>query len=1060
MKCFKIVNSFYYSFLVFLSLGFCVNNLVAQTYPFVNYTVESGLSQGQVLCAFQDKEGVMWFGTSGGGITKFDGNSYEYITDKDGLADNVVFCIEQNKRGEILIGTNNGLSVYNPNNPLLKGKKAFKNYTTKNGLSHNRIFCMLFDKDDILLGTGQGVTKFKDTLCSVLKLNDQLNNLPVFHLLRDSKQNLWCSTLGNGVFKVDGKDIKNYTVKDGLENDMVFSVLEKSKDVYWFFTGEGLNEFKNQTIKLATSDSVNTYYSYYKDKHNALWISSSIGVFKYNTDGSKLFFNENNGLGNNSIWRIFQDKESNMWFLSDLNGISKLANERFLMYTSKDSLLNDEIKRIHQCKNGDYLIGSLLGLTVFNDEKVIKKYRTSDFKNGNANVWAVVDYGENGYLIGTGNGLLLFDGKVFKRITSKDKASGINVVYDIHINNNDEILLGTQSGIAIVKDGFIQAFDKTTEIKCLVDEIYQDVNNVYWFGTDEGLYQYNGKIVKHFTEQDGFVNKRVNTITNDNYGNLWIATFAGIYKYQNGKFENISEQQGLFSNEVYSLAIDKNNIVWAGLTNGLDKISVIGKSYHIKHYSVEDGFLGQDCSLNAIVIDNKGRLVIGSSKGLMIYQAEYDKPNTLEPITKIKNIDLFYQKTDWTVYTDSVNNNIPYDLELPYDKNYLTFNFIGVSLTTPTKVSYQYMLKGIDKDWRYSSKTDVTYSNIPPGNYEFLLKATNGEGVWNKEPVVFRFVILPPFWKTWWFYSIIAIIIISGIYSYIKIRTSNKKILHQNEIIEEKNNALQYANSEIVEINKNITDSINYAKRIQQSFLTSDAIISKALKYYFILYKPRNIVSGDFYLAFDLPDRTVVICSDCTGHGIPGAFMSLISISFLNEIFRTNHNLEPAKILDELRKKIIEALNPEQLEDGAKDGMDISIVSIFKVSEEGKFKIHFAGANNALHLVSKINTDAPEMIEIRGDNQPVGYFSNMKPFTHHEILAAPGDVIYMYSDGYADQFGGIKGKKFMTKQLKNTLLSISSLPINEQATYLDNTYKSWQGNLEQVDDVTVIGIKL
>ena len=187
--------------------------------------------------------------------------------------------------------------------------------------------------------------------------------------------------------------------------------------------------------------------------------------------------------------------------------------------------------------------------------------------------------------------------------------------------------------------------------------------------------------------------------------------------------------------------------------------------------------------------------------------------------------------------------------------------------------------------------------------------------------------------------------------------------------------------------------------------------------------------------------------------------MSLISISLLNEIFRSKELLQPGEILDELRRNIIQALNPDSSEDGRKDGMDVSIISIFKNTNADEITINFAGANNALHLVTA-HDQSNVMMEIKGDNQPVGYFTDMKPFTNHEIIAHRGDIIYLYTDGYADQFGGIKGKKFMTKQLKQMLQSICHMPMQEQKNHIHDRYKEWQGDLEQVDDITVIGIKL
>lgn len=1032
----------------------------AQTYPFSNYTVESGLSQAQILSVFQDDEGTMWFGTSGGGITKYDGNSYEYITDKDGLADNVVYCIVKDKKGRILIGTNNGLSVYDPNVPIKAKEKKIKNYTIEDGLGHNRIFTIFFDhKGRTLLGTGSGISVFQDTKCSTLKLNEPLNSAPVFSLMEDSKHQLWCSTLGFGFFRYDGKIIKNYSTKEGLGNDMVFSVLEFEKDKYWFFTGEGLFELNGKKVSMinpAGLPSNATYYSYLIDKNNILWLASSNGVIKYNRNGRCNVLAKKNNLVDNSIWKVFQDRESNLWFASDQNGVSKLNSERFFMYTTKDELLHDGINAICESKDGGLLIGSKFGLSVYKDHKV-KNYAGKELA-GNSNILSIEEDKNGNYLLGTGNGLQIFNGISFKGITCNDKKSQMNVIWDVFVDTKGEVWLGTQVGVAKMKTNKIVSFGHADLPQTIVSKIYEDANGIYWFGTDEGLYSYDGKHVKKFNEQDGFSGKRVRDIVNDSKGNLWITTSNGIFKYNNKKFIAITEKQGLSSKDIYSIAIDHQGSVWVGLSDGLNKIKEKNNKFSIRHYGTDDGFIGQECNRNALLINKLGRVLIGTPKGLVVYQSEFDKDNTLEPTIKLKSIDLFFQKTDWTSYSDSVDKNIPCNLELPYDKNYLTFNFIGISLTKPKKVRYQYMLKGIDKGWRSSSKTDVTYSNIPSGNYELLIKANNGDGVWNKKPYVFKFEILPPFWKTWWFYSIIVLIILIGIYSYLKIRASNKKILKQNEIIEEKNEALQYANKEIAEKNQSITDSINYAKRIQQSFLTSEKAMNQMLKDYFILYKPRDIVSGDFYLALDLPDRKLIVCADCTGHGIPGAFMSLIGISLLNEISRSNEILDPAKILDELRRVIVSALNPDLMDSGGKDGMDIALISIFK-SEGSDIKIHFSGANSSMYLVSVQNNTVKKQ-EFKGDKQPVGYYSYMKPFTQQEIIAQKGDTVYLFTDGYVDQFGGPKEKKFMSKQLKQKLSSMHDLPLKEQEIYLDKTFKEWQGDLEQVDDVTVIGIKL
>ncbi|MES2139683.1 MAG: two-component regulator propeller domain-containing protein [Bacteroidota bacterium] len=1064
------MRNFLYQFfltLLFLSL---LTKVEGQVYNFSNFTVETGLSQPQILAVFQDDNGVMWFGTNGGGITKYDGKSYEYITDKDGLADNVVYCIEKDNKGKILIGTNNGLSVFTPSASPGKDSTHFKNFTTQNGLTHNRIYTIFCDKKgEILLGTGKGISVFKDSTCSALKISDILDNSLIFNISEDSKQNLWFSTLGNFVFKYDGKILKNYTAQDGLKNEYVYSILEFGDNVYWFLTNQGLFELRDTKIKPIYPPNLSstlTYYSYLKDEENNIWIACKNGLLKYN-EGNFQLFTQKNGLVNDNIWKIFLDREKNLWFASKENGISKLASQRFFMYTVKDGLKFNEISRIFQSKDGRYWIGTTKGLSIY-DGKNFTNYNQKD-RRGIDPITAITEGVDGNYLIGTSFGVLKYDGNHFKRIESIDTTSKTNYIYDVFIDSKAEIWLGTKGGVAKIINGRIKEFIKNGISKNEVFKIYQDLNKNYWFATSDGLYKYDGVKVKYFTENDGFTTKRVVNIVGDTNGDLWFATSSGLFKFRNGKFSSITEKEGLSSNIIQSIAIDKKGIVWAGLPSGFDKIQLKDKgTYEIRHYGVEDGFMGEECILNSIFIDQQEKIWFGAQKGLMVYQPKFDRKNTFEPITRLKSINLFSQKTDWKLFADSLDqNNLPVNLELAHNKNYLTFNFIGVSLTTPGKVKYRFMLKGLDKKWRpETSETEAAYSNIPPGEYEFLVMANNGEGVWNKSPVSYTFIIHPPFWRTWWFYSIIAGIVLVFIYSYVKIKAASNKILKQNKIIADKNVDLKQAYGVIADKNKSITDSINYAKRIQQSFLTSEDTLKKTLKNYFILYKPRDIVSGDFYWAFDLPDRVLIACADSTGHGIPGAFMSLIGISLLNEISHSKNIVEPAKILDELRRVIIYALNPQQLDSGGKDGMDITLISVFKNSdsddstkEEQSVKIHFSGANNAIYIISSENNTS-NFMEFKSDKQPVGFYSNMKPFTQQEIIAKKGDIIYMGTDGFADQFGGIKGKKFMSKQLKKKLFSIHSLPLKIQENILENEFQNWKGDLEQVDDVTIMGIRI
>jgi tetratricopeptide (TPR) repeat protein len=269
-------------------------------------------------------------------------------------------------------------------------------------------------------------------------------------------------------------------------------------------------------------------------------------------------------------------------------------------------------------------------------------------------------------------------------------------------------------------------------------------------------------------------------------------------------------------------------------------------------------------------------------------------------------------------------------------------------------------------------------------------------------------------------------------------KKANVEITLQKELIEEKN--------------KSIVDSIHYAKRIQRALLASDNLLRKNLPEHFVLYKPKDIVSGDFYWAHKTDSRFIIATCDCTGHGVPGAFMSLLNISKLSETVNERKIERPDLILNNVREEIIKALNAEESEDQSKDGMD-AVVCSFDFANR---TLEFAAVNNPLILIRN-----NEVTEVKADKFPVGiHQGELKPFTLHSLVLQKGDTVYTFTDGFADQFGGDKGKKLMTKNLKNLLLQISSQPMSSQKEALEKHFSDWKGTHEQVDDVLVIGIRV
>ncbi len=405
--------------------------------------------------------------------------------------------------------------------------------------------------------------------------------------------------------------------------------------------------------------------------------------------------------------------------------------------------------------------------------------------------------------------------------------------------------------------------------------------------------------------------------------------------------------------------------------------------------------------------------------------------------------------------------------EIDYLANTITFELAADYFNRNHPLEYAYYLEGHDTNWsKWTKESKITLHNLHEGEYTLHVKARNIYGVESKE-ATFTFVILPPWYRTWWAYvlyvigAIIIIFIAVKIAGY-RLKQNNihlEKIVHERTLeIAGKNEKLQLQNDQILHQKTEITDSINYAKRIQEAILPIKKEIRKVFPDSFVLFKPKDIVSGDFYWFANKENLSIFICADCTGHGVPGAFMSMICTDRLNHTVLEKKILSPSLMLSEVNQGIKRSLKQEDESDlKTKDGMDAAVCTFNHITSELKY----AGANRPLWLLRN-----NELIEYKPTKTAVGGFTpEDQHFDETSIFIKKDDVVYLSTDGYADQFGGPKGKKLMVKAFKELLIKNAGLSFDGQHDMLDKLIEDWRNYpgqdevIEQVDDICVMGIR-
>ncbi|GAB4282381.1 MAG: hypothetical protein Kow0068_07020 [Marinilabiliales bacterium] len=1016
----------------------------------------------------QDYRGYMWIAT-GGGLSRFDGIEFKNYTTKHGLCSQRLLCLQEDIAHNIWIGTIDGISVVTGDTIYSLHDKAFGKYVYS--------LCKASD-GNIWAATDKGVSKvyienrkinFKKFPFDFVDIDDEVifqdRKLNVF-LFETTKGEL-ISGLSNNVYLIRDNNI--YRVKHDAEI-IINTACETDDGKIIFGTNDGVFQLVDndihplklkylegvEVLKISTLNSKLWLLGRYKNDNKVYLMSVNFADTSYFRKIGK-----ENGLINDPT-SIYIDHENNIWTASN-GGLSVLKGEAFIVYNTQTGLTGDKIWGVFEDSHNRIWAGTIgQGLSIIARD-TIYKYTTDNGLTDNY-ISSIFQDTDNSFYVGTSKkGLctakynFVDDNYVFRQLYI-----GLNVgetrIDDIERDKNGVLWIASNKGLYYSEDNIIfknfQLADNQYK-PVFVQKLFISDDNTLYAGTkNDGLFIISSKGITHL-----YKNLNVSFICQDNDGNIWIGSQnKGIKKLFDKNSDWITERDGLASNVIFILHADDYNNLWIGSILGLDKFNAgeynkSGKIF-IRHYDTDDGLLDLEMNLNGGITDHAGNLWFASNKGLVRYDYKYDINNRIPPITNLLSVKLHSKKTDWTLYSDSLQTwtNIPVNPVLPYNQNHLTFEFVGISYKNPNEVLYTWKLEGFDKDWiNPTPNRQAVYSNLPPGNYTFYLKSVNNDGVWSQQPVTFSFEILPPFWLTWWFriVAVLFVLLTAYLLFYWRTRELQKRQRELTELVKTRTKEITIQ-KEIVEAkNREILDSISYANHLQKAILPAMEYVKQFFPQSFIYFKPKDVVSGDFYWFENFEDIYYFAVADCTGHGVPGAMVSVVCQNALNNAMNEFGERIPSKILDKTTELVIETFKKSG--ENIKDGMDIALCTY---NPETKV-LQYAGANNPLLIVRNNN-----MIILKPNKQPVGKQIARKNFDYQEIILEKNDMLYLFTDGYPDQFGGAKGRKFLMKNFRELLLEISSLPVEKQEIKLNTVFNEWKGNYEQVDDICVMGVKI
>lgn len=886
----------------------------AQQYGFRNFSLEEGLPHTEVQALMQDSRGIIWVGTNGGGLSRFNGNSFKTFTTRDGMPDNIVYSLCEDWDGNIWMGSVNaivrfdGISFTTLKEPDHTGIRTYQQiYTDDLGqiwavsLDEQNFLRLLrvsekqirpvsdgfpeLDSNNLIQNVfyaGNGIF-YLSTRHGLYELNDE-------QILRESKLDEYETLAGQRIFP-------RFRDQDG--NVWIISIDQDTQASHY-------HKYRNGQI---TSFEVpggswwNGVFQIYHDQQHRTWfVNFGNGVAMHDpADEEFHYFRQTNGLQSNFIQCIMEDHEGNIWMGSRGNGLIKYSKNSFIAFDFEQIINDNMVRRFYQDRKGDLWFGLAGTGIVQYDGTNFTPYHMRDYP-GISNVRGFAEIGPDLMLLASINGLYHFNKESIREVS--DLYGLPPGQYTDLLVDGDTIWLSTiNNGISFITNGRSTTFNRQSGHlqSNILNSIGKDSKGNIWVCANDGIGKYRDGNFRWFNVEDGLSYPIVLDMTEDKLGRYWFASYLGGINILDGeKFTYLTMKDGLSSDNIYSITTDKDGHIWAGTGRGIDLVQVDprGNIAGIQNFGIYDGFTGIENNGTAIYIDRDDRLWFGTVSGAMRYDPKKTQPNLHEPQTNITGVKLYFREIDWRrddyadFHTDVTSwLNLPTDLVFPHDSNHLSFTFEALSYQVPEKVRYQWKLEGLDKEWSpVSNKTEAVYANIPPGEYKFLVKAMNNDGLWNQTPTTFAFRIKPPWWRTWYFFIIMTILVLSAISWIVRYRIKlieakkrelEKLVREKTAEIRNKNQTLELQKKEIMaqaerlqtsysnlenlsEIGKTITSQLSVEKIIDTVYESINKLMDASVFGIGILNNKTNTIDfpgvkekGEILdrLSFDLEDE-------------------------------------------------------------------------------------------------------------------------------------------------------------------------------------------------------------